>query len=342
MSRQGRGHVIEHKSQIPRLVILVFALAGLVASLIVVYLLAPNLLDIFQKQELATNNRTWITRAWTESDRTNEEVAATVEILEDNGIKVVYLQTGSWHGQTGEYIELPYAQNFVQRFRKNTGSIQLYVWVSITSERLFDPDSRQKLIDFAAKAVLEQGFVGVHLQALSVPDNSQDYIELLRDLRIAIGQQAVLSVTVPPNRTPADPDVPSSPAASEGLTWSPDYKQRVALNVDEMVLMAHASGLDQRDDYRQWMAYQVATYAELIQRLEIATQFIVALPTYPAEIGHDPEVENVETAIQGLLDGIRRARDAGQQVSGVGLYPWEETDLFELETYWNQWVSGQK
>ena len=135
--------------------------------------------------------------------------------------------------------------------------------------------------------------------------------------------------------------MPSSPNVDDSLTWSTEFKRRVALNVNEMVLMAHASGLDNAEDYENWMAYQVATYAEIIDALEIDMSYIVALPTYEAELGHDPDVENVESAIAGLKDGINRARVRNNQVDGIGLYPWEETDLLELDAYWEVWGSGK-
>jgi hypothetical protein len=339
--RSGRGHIIEPQSEIPRLVVMLFGIAGLVAGVILVTLLAPDVIDFFENKEVPNENVTWLTRSWTQEDRANEEVLTLVEILQDNGFKGVYLETNSWHGQTGEFVELPFTQNFVQRFRRNTDTIKLYAWLIIDAARLFDEESRLQLVA-AAEQALSEGFDGVQIQARSVPDNSQDLIALLRELRTELGPSAFISLAVPPDRTPADPDVPPSPNVAGNLTWSQDFKRRVILNVNELVLMSHASGLTNPEDYEVWQAYQVATYAEIIENLDLETSFLVALPTYEAELGHDPAVENVDTAILGLKQGIERARAAGDQIDGVGLYPWEQADLLEIEAYWEDWVSREE
>lgn len=337
----GRGHVIKPKSEVPRLVVFTFALAGLAAAITLAWLFAPDFVRSLIEKEAVNHNSTWLTREWTQTDRSNEDVLTLIAILEDNKINTAYLQTNSWHGQTGEYVTLPYSQNFIQRFRKNTAQIKLYIWMEITPERLFDPLSHQQLVEVAHQTIQEWGLDGVHLQARSVPDNSQDFVDLLRDLRKAVGNDVPISITVPPDRTPADPDVPSSPTVAENLTWSQDYKRRVALNVDEIVLMGHASGLTTAQDYENWLAYQVAVYAEMLEELAIEITYLVALPTYEAELGHDPLVENVTTALKGIEMGVKRAREAGDRVDGVGLYPWEQTDLLELDAYWNNWASSR-
>lgn len=337
----NRGHIIEPKSEIPRLVVGLFGLAGLVALIIIIGLLAPDILDFLENKEVVNENRTWVTRAWTQSNPAADEVAKMAAIMQDNGIKMVYVESNAWHGGTGEFVQLPYTRTFVERFRSHSDDIKLLAWLIMDIDRLYDADARASLAEAARWAVREGGFDGVHLQVRSVPDNSQDLIGLLRDVRSAVGPQGFISVTVPPDRTPIDPDVPASPSAVEGLTWSQAFKRRVILNTNEIVLMSHASGLTTIEDYVAWTAYQVATYATIIQDLdlEVNLRYIIALPTYEAEIAHDPAVENVETALDGVFQGMARARKAGVQVDGVGLYPWETSDLLEIETYWQQWVS---
>ena len=338
----GRGHVIKPKNEVPRLIIIAFALAGLVAVLTLISLFAPGLIEWFENEEVVNDNRTWLTRIWTQTERRDEDFASLIAILEDNGINRIYVQTHIWHSDTGEHIELPFSQAFLSRMSRDSALIEIYAWYTIEQARLFDPAAREQIIQAARRATREQGFAGIHLQARAVPDNSEDFMAMLRDLRSAIGPRIPLSITVPPDRTPSDPNVPPSPGVDDALTWSQDFKRRVALNVNEMVLMGHASGLDEVADYENWLAYQVATYANIIEGLEIAMSYIVALPTYEAELGHNPEVENVETALNGIAEGIVRARGAGDQVDGVGLYPWEDTDLHELDAYWEGWAAQRR
>ena len=338
----SRGHVVKPKNEVPRLIIIVFALAGLVAVITLISLFAPGLVELFKNEELVNDNRTWLTRIWTQTEQRDEEFTSLIAILEDNAVNKVYVQTHIWRDDTGELVQLPFSRNFLSRIKRESTVIEVYAWLTIDQSRLFDPAAREQVTEAARLMAREQGFDGIHVQARAVPDNSEDFTMLLRDLRSAMGSQILLSITVPPDRTPTDPEVPPSPGVDDALTWSQDFKRRVALNVNEMVLMGHASGLTDAADYENWLAYQVATYAQIINGLDIPMSYIVALPTYEAELGHDPEVENVETALNGIEEGIRRARGAGSQVDGVGLYPWEDTDLHELDAYWARWASERR
>jgi hypothetical protein len=203
-------------------------------------------------------------------------------------------------------------------------------------------DRRETAIQLAQKAVQQWGFDGVQLNGRAVLNGSEAYVQLVRDLRTAIGSDAVLSVTAPPDRIPSDPDVPMGPTADPGLTWDVNYKQRVALLlVDEIVVMAHASGLDDPAKYETWVAYQVESYADALAELDRPADLVVALPTYDAAPDHDPAVEDVRSACSGVKDGIKRAGAAGKLVRGVGLYEYKTTDSLEWALYEEDWL-GQK
>jgi len=335
MTRDTRGHIIQPKNDVPRLVVIIFGLAGIVAIITLLGLFAPNVFPFLSDEQSTNQNVTWLTRVWTQAAPSPDAVETLAEILEDNGITTVYLETGGWHGQTGDYIELPYTQDFIAQFQSFT-TIDIYIWGNISGEQLVDPTNRQRLTAFMEQSLARYDLRGVHIQTRSVPTDSEPFILLLRDLSSIITGDLTLSITVPPDRPPAQPDIPNGPSVASNLTWSREYKQRTALNVDEMVLMAHASGLESDADYELWIAYQAEAYATLLIDFELDTTLLVALPTYEAELGHDPAVENVDSALAGLL---QLSDQNIRQVDGVGLYPWEQTDLFELDAYWEQWVN---
>lgn len=335
-----RGHVSKPRTNtgLSWSVIALFGLVGGVAAVALLVLFLPDIRAVFEDDPPANDNRTWLTRAWTEVQRPEDEFAAMTAILNDNGIRGVYLQTHQWNAEAAQYVLLPFTESFVQRFRTSLPDMPIYAWLTVNRAQLSDPAARIQVAASAEAAINDVGVDGIHLQAISVPDASENYLLLLRDLRASAGGKA-LSVTVPPDRSPADPDIPASPNANNDLTWSPDFKRSVTLIVDEIVLMGHASGLDSIDDYEEWLSYQVRTYDDLVNALEIDISYIVSLPTYDFELAHDPEVENVTTAINGTLDAMAASDDP--QVDGVGLYPWELTDLLELDAYWEQWVQRE-
>lgn len=335
-TRNPRGHIIEPQRSVPPMVVWGFGLAGLVALTTLFLLLWPSV-NPFRPLNPANDNRTWITSLWTAQERSAQDYRNTVAIMRDNGIKAVYVQMHTW--DTGGLLqELPFSAEFIQRFRAETDQIALYGWFIIDSERLRDEGARSQLAQAARQSILEWDLSGVHIQARSVGDNNEDYVSLLREVRRLIGDNIPLSVTVPPDRSPLDPDVPSVPLVAQELTWSQDYKRRILLNVDEIVLMGHASSLQNVNDYEIWLGYQVAAYANVMSGLQVNVRYIVALPTYAAEVGHDPAVENVNSAIRGIERSFARSDQSRRLISGVGLYPWEQTDLFELEAYWEKWV----
>ena len=115
--------------------------------------------------------------------------------------------------------------------------------------------------------------------------------------------------------------VPYSPRVTDTLAWSKDFKQSVALLVDELVIMCYQSGLDRADDYTAWVAYQVQNYAKTIDELNTDTSLTIGIPTYPMELpAHDPEVENVISAIAGVKSGLIQAGDASNVFQGLSIY----------------------
>lgn len=342
MSKSRRGHVIEPGSEIPRLFIWLFGLVGLVAAISSIVLLAPRIIDLFTQDDLANDNRTWLTAAWTQEDKSAEEVKELVRLLDGHRITAVYVQTNRWHGETGDYIELPYTQNFVQRFRNQSDTIGLYAWLIMDNDQLIDEESTPQVLAFAERAVTELGFTGIHIQVRSVPDGSEAFITLLRDLRSTIGPSKRLSISVPPDRIPADPDIPQGISPANELTWTQEYKRRVVLNANEITLMAHASGLTSEMEYERWLGYQVQTYADLLNELALDdVVYIVALPTYAAEFAHDPLVENVNTALRGIDEGTQRSPQVEKRLSGTGIYPWDEAGAEVLLSYWETWVKRE-
>ena len=121
-----------------------------------------------------------------------------------------------------------------------------------------------------------------------------------------------------------------------------NFKQRVALlRVNEIVVMPHASGLEDAAQYTVWVAYQVESYATAINQLDRPADIIVALPTYDAAPDRDPEIENVRAAIKGVKEGVKRAEASGELVKGVGLYEYKSTDSLEWTYFRTDWLGKE-
>ncbi len=313
-------------------------LAGLVVLLIVV---TQVVLPLFEDEATTYSNRTWLEYAWTTTPPNAEAARQLAQRLAENEIERVYLEASAWRAD-GTLLEGEYAADFVRGLREAAPDLTILVWLRMTGEDVADADRRAEVVALAQKAVRQWGMDGAQLNAVAIANGSETYVQLLRDLRAAIGADAVFSVTVPPDRIPADPDVPIGATGDPDLTWDLHYKQRVALlGVDEVVVMAHASGLHDPADYERWMAYQVESYAEILGELEHPPQIVIAVPTYEEAPEHDPAVENVTAALAGVRDGIEGAGEQRALIVGVGLLEYKTTDSLEWALYAEHWL-GRK
>lgn len=335
--KSSRGHVrIEQRSLWTHWGVWVVAAVGLliVGAVIVSRFVLPALND----DEISMDNRTWLEFAWTNSPVSQDSVQQLGQRLNDNGINRVYLETAAWRSD-GVLAEGEYVSQFVETLRSVAPGIEVLLWLRLTGNQIASPEVQSAVIQLANKAVSQWQLDGVQINGLAVRNDSETNVQLLRALRDAIGPDALLSVTVPPDRIPTDPSVPIGPSADPELTWDVNYKQRVGLLlINEVVIMPHASGLEDSKSYETWTAYQITSYVSALAELEEPVELVVALPTYDAAPEHDPEIENVQAAIQGVQQGIERLGDRRSWVKGVGLYEYKTTDSREWSLYRKYWL----
>ncbi len=312
---------------------------AVVAGVILLILLITQVvLPAFDEEETPARNRTWLEFQWTSAPFSPDAVQSLGERLADHRIDRVYVEAAAWLSD-GTLLYGEHAEQFAEALRQAYPKIEILLWLRMTGEQIANADQREQAVALARTSVREWGFDGAQLNGLGVVNQSESYVGLLRSLGDAIGEEAVLSATVPPDRIPADPDVPASTAGAPELTWDVDYKQRVGLlGVEEAVIMAHASGLKEPAAYETWVAYQVMSYVEAFAGLERPPNLIVALPTYEAAPEHDPAVEDVRAAARGVQEGIKRAGEGARLVKGVGLYEYKTTDSLEWQLFAEHWL----
>jgi hypothetical protein len=315
---------------------------GAVLTLVVVAaILIAHMVRSGSEEKVSGDNRTWLEFAWTASPVNQNAIRQLGQRLKENAITRVYLEAAAWRTD-GSLLEGEHAAEFAKALRGAYPELKILLWVRMSGDEITQAERRVAAVDLAGKAVREWDFDGVQLNGRAVLDGSESYIQLVRDLRTTIGPDALLSLAVPPDRVPSDPEVPSDPTVEPGLTWGVNYKQRVGLlGVDEIVVMAHASGLLDAAQYEVWVAYQVEAYAGVMAELERPPDILIALPTYDAAPEHDPTVEEVRSAVRGVKDGIEHAGKNGKLVKGVGLYEYKTTDSLEWAMYGEYWL-GRK
>lgn len=294
-------------------------------------------------------NALWLGTEWTYDVRTDEDVTALVKRLRDQQIGTVYAYVtylqfnGTWRNED----KFEQVKAFVQQFKQAYPEAKIEGWVGVPVQdathpaRLGDVDLQQQVADLAQRLVTEFGFDGIFLNAEIVWDGDQDFLALLRKIRAAVGIDVPISAAIPPDWSPSNSSIPLPPLMTPGTEWKKEYKQSVALLVDHMAIMAYQSSLSTPSDYAQWVAYQVKTYALAVAELNVPTDLIIGIPTYDAEPpGHDPAVENITSAVEGIRLGLGQAGDAARYVSGLAIYADWTTDETEWANFQTAWVQS--
>lgn len=315
-----------------------WAVIAVIALVLLVVLITQVISPGSEGEKTNWHNRTWLEFQWVNGPVNPDGMAGLAERLSENQIDRVYVEGAAWLSD-GTLLYGEYGQEFAEALRQAYPDVQILLWLRMTGDEIADAERRNRAVELARTSVWQWGFDGVQLNGFAVVNGSDSYVALLRALREAIGDTALLSATVPPDRIPADPDVPVGTTVAPELTWEVAYKQRIGLlSLDEIVVMAHASGLSNAVEYETWVAYQVESYVEALADLERPPEIVIALPTYDAAPEHDPQVEDVRAAARGVKAGVDRLGKRASLVRGVGLYEYKTTDSLEWQLFAENWL----
>ncbi len=328
---------------LPRVRIPLFRLiAGLALAVVLLIGVVLFLRGLKPAEAQLLPNALWLGTEWTYEIHDSHDIRELASRLRDHEIGTVYawvswLQAdNTWRG--AELFNR--VKVFASQLKEESPDLALLGWVRLPAHldedgyRLDDPELQQAVVDFSSNVVRELGFDGIFLDIEPVWDGDGNFVDLLRKVRLRLGETVPVSVAVPPDWSPLDADIPVPELILPGTVWSRSYKQNVALLSDQMAVMGYNSGLTAAEDYETWMAYQVQTYAEAVSALGQGTVLLIGIPTYDAALpGHDPEVENVVTALNGLRAGLAAAGPAAAWVQGAAIYADWETDPAEWEQF---------
>ncbi|MFN8375139.1 MAG: hypothetical protein U0694_19965 [Anaerolineae bacterium] len=326
-----------------------FIVAGIVFVILGVVLLG----ELRNRAPEAGPNAIWLFDEWTYARRSDDAIAELVQQLRDNRIGTIYawvsyLRTdGSWAGnQGGRFDDIADdVQAFVVQLKRAYPEAQVLAWIGLpsgTNPQTYAMEPTvwaQTISDFSERSITQMGFDGVFLHADQVVTGDENYMDLLRLLRLNLGEGATIGVAVPPDWTPTDANITLPPLYAPGTLWTEDYKQRVALIADQIAVMAYNSGFTDAEDYINWVAYQTRVYAETVAALDGAAQIIIGVSTGSADLPrHDPTVENIETAAAGVRQGIAEAESAALSIRGIALYFSQTIDPEEWTQFRDHWL----
>jgi hypothetical protein len=290
-------------------------------------------------------NALWIGPEWTYTRHSADEVGDFARQLRDNRIGAVYALVSelnfdnTWTGRSDGDNLFDEVREDVATFRTQLkqahGDLQVFGTLNIRADlsaagyRLDDEAVQEAIAAMSATVVHTLRFDGVMLHIEPVWTGDVHFLDIIRQTRQAIGEDALLAVSVPPDWTPEVEGVPVPSVIAPGTVWSTEYKQRIALApVNQIVVRSYNTYLTTPADYTAWLAYQVKTYAETVAPLRSGVQVLIGVPTYAADPpAHRTDVENVMSAMAGFERGLADAGDAAGVVRGVAVYAnWDTTE----------------
>jgi hypothetical protein len=278
-------------------------------------------------------NAIWLDSRWSYSQPSIDDLSAFTRTLRDNDIGRLFIYTsslkadGTWSGILDDRNRFNEVEerltNLVTQLRAASPNLELYAWVEVTTStptgyRLDNLQIHNTVSNFSTLMVNDMGFDGVLLDVKPIFEENEDLITMLRTVNDAIGLDTPLLLVVPADLTPTGTDLVLPPMIAPGTEWSAEYKQRVALGADQLVITVYNSYHSNPVDYIEWVAYQVDTFTDALTQMDTGATILVSVPAYAENPpAHDATIES----LAGALDGVRRGVDR--------LVVETETPLFE-------------
>jgi hypothetical protein len=170
---------------------------------------------------------------------------------------------------------------------------------------------------------------GVHLNVEPWPSGNKSMLTFLDEIRRVIPKGKLLSVAAypPPTRWHPFPEV----------HWEEAYFKQVAGRVDQMVVMMYDTSLKDGKLYQHLMnswTRQILNWTTATGKAKVPA-ILLGVPTYDdAGVGyHNPKVENLTNALQGIHAGLSHYQTLPPHYQGVAVY----SEWVTSDSDWNYW-----
>ncbi len=277
---------------------------------------------------------------------TAAEIEALAADLQQRQIHTIFVYV-SYLKPTGEFNPTyDHAREFVAAMNQIAPEIEVQAWLGVPVQvppgtpggsgyvDLANEAVQNKIADFGQLLVRDFGFDGVHLDAEPVVTGDLALLNVLDKLRTAIGSQGRLSIAGR-EITPLFPE--ADLVFNRWFTWRGDYYREVARRVDQIAVMAYDSHASLDWWYEQWLRHQVVALSNSLK--DTTTQIYVSVSTSKEKSSsHDPEVENMDNGLRGVVSGLNDADTQPGRITGVGIYAYWETTDDEWQTYTELWL----
>lgn len=281
-------------------------------------------------------NAVWLGVEWVNEPHDTEEIITLANTLNRRQLQYVFAYA-SYLKPDGRFNPTySHAAEFVRMLKVTQPDLNVQAWIGLPLEHvdLGDVAVRKKIAEFCVDLVHDGEFDGVHLDPEPISSDDTDVLDLLDEVRGALGPKLTLSIATR-RIWPILPDV-RWPIVGQ-VAWRTSYYREVARRVDQIAVMTYDSTMPLAPLYRQWVRFQVIEISRAMDGTSV--QLFFGIPTSEEETWtHWPDAENIRSGLQGLIDGLNDAEAESAAVAGVAIYPYWDTGEAEWAIYKALWL----
>lgn len=155
---------------------------------------------------------------------------------------------------------------------------------------------------------------GIHINIEPLPSGNMDCLVLLRELRQQIPSGKVISIAAYPP--------PTIYQQTLKVHWEKTYYQKIAQEVDQVVIMMYDTSLRFQKLYQHLMA----SWTREVLEWSLRTEVLLGVPAYSDKgVGyHYPHVENLKNSLSGIHAGLAGYDYLPENYKGIAIYSdWE-------------------
>ncbi len=285
-------------------------------------------------------NALWLRRHWMHEHSTTGEIAALAESLRARGIRRIYPFLGpmdrdgwpGWRSKAGLVRYVPErAGAFLAEIHRMAPEIKVIPWTGgvLDSDVHLQDESQRRAFTEHARQLIALGADGIHINVEPLPSGTPGYLDLLREVRTAIGPHT-LSIAAYPPPMAKKPD-------GDGY-WELAFLRKTCKSANELAVMAYDTGLTSAARYEDLVAAWTRQLASALPPPSAGgCEWLMGVPAYDdATEYHHPDVETIEHSLTGLLAGLRRV-GRPPNFSGVAIYASFSADERKWAAYDRLW-----
>lgn len=278
------------------------------------------------------HNATWIGHEWVGEEKNDEEIQALVGDFKKHQIDTVFVHSGPFK-EDGNIDPETYqhAINFIEKAKKFDGDIKYQAWLGQIRNKidLSDENVRHNMAKQGFILANLVGFDGVHFDIEPVWDGDFDFIAMLKESRELMADDKKMSVALAEFIPGTLIWITENVFEFKNFNTEVNY-ENVAKYADQIVVMAYDTGIN-RDWLYRWLVKEQTIWLTNIMADE---EVFIGIPAYDeAKEGFNPEVENIENGLRGMIAGLNNLRSNEANFAGVAIYPYWDINEKEWETY---------